>query len=114
LCTCLLVFYGKQINATTLDYLPEQTELFRQVLTAAKLTPEDIHFDRADMSLWDGDKYQVKLLDVFFDNPYRNQIIHAGKSITLRKIRLIWTNNGFPLLLPETPGSIKNLMISLL
>lgn len=69
--TCLLVFSVCRVNATTVEYLGEQRELFQQVLAAAKLTPEDVQIDRADMALWGGDKYQAKLLDVFFNNPWK-------------------------------------------
>lgn len=69
--TCLLVLSLCRVNATTLEYLTEQGDLFQQVLTAAQLTPDDVRLARPDMGLWGGDKYQVKLLDVFFDNPWK-------------------------------------------
>ncbi|MEA5603864.1 hypothetical protein [Nostoc sp. UHCC 0252] len=69
--TCLLVFYLSPVNATTIGYLSEQGELFRQALAAAKLTPEDVRLEMKDMDLWGGDKYRVKLLDIFFDNPWK-------------------------------------------
>ncbi|MEH1873551.1 hypothetical protein [Nostoc sp.] len=50
-----------------------------------------------------------KLLNEIRQN--RNQIIHQGESITLRKIRSIWANNDFPVTFPETPEIINNLMI---
>jgi hypothetical protein len=44
----------------------------------------------------------------------RNQVIHKGKSITLREIRHLWANNNFPVGFPETPEIIKNLMMTVL
>lgn len=69
--TGLLVISLSPANAITIGYLSEQGELFRQVLAAAKLTPEDVKVDMQDLGLWGGDKYRVKLLDVFFDNPWK-------------------------------------------
>ncbi len=69
--TCLMILLFQQVKATTLDYLTDSGDLFQQVLTAAKLAPEEVRFDRSDMGLWGGDKYQFKLLDVFFNNPWK-------------------------------------------
>ncbi|MDH6099537.1 hypothetical protein NWP21_11940 [Anabaenopsis sp. FSS-46] len=44
----------------------------------------------------------------------RNEVIHEGKSITLRDIRHLWNNNNFPVRFPETPEIIKNLMMDVL
>lgn len=71
LLVCWLVFFGYGVNAITTGYLPEQGELFRQALAAAKLTPDDLKQDQADMALWGGDKYRFKMLDLFFDNPWK-------------------------------------------
>jgi len=68
---CWLVVFGYSVNAITTAYLTEQGELFRQVLAAAKLTPDDLKLDQADMALWGGDKYRFKMLDLFFDNPWK-------------------------------------------
>lgn len=68
---CWLVVFGYGVNAQTTGYLNEQGELFRQVLAAAKLTPDDLKPDQADMALWGGDKYRLKMLDLFFDNPWK-------------------------------------------
>ncbi|MFB2938948.1 hypothetical protein ACE1B6_27155 [Aerosakkonemataceae cyanobacterium BLCC-F154] len=71
LVACWFIVFGYSVNAITTEYLSEQGELFRQVLTAAKLTPDDFKLDRADMALWGGDKYRFKMLDLFFDNPWK-------------------------------------------
>ena len=55
----------------TTAYLPEQGELFEQALSEAGLTPEDVFLDAADMALWNHDRYRLKLLDVFFQNPWK-------------------------------------------
>lgn len=71
LLVCWLVVFGYSVNAITTGYLTEQGELFQKVLAAAKLTPDDLKLDRADMALWGGDKYRSKILDLFFDNPWK-------------------------------------------
>jgi len=49
----------------------EQAELFARALAQVRLAPEDVRMDPADMALWGGDKYRLKLLDVFFANPWK-------------------------------------------
>ncbi|MBD2451753.1 hypothetical protein H6G76_32465 [Nostoc sp. FACHB-152] len=71
LLVCWFVVFGSGVNAITTGYLTEQGELFRQALAAAKLTPDDLKIDQADMALWGGDKYRFKMLDLFFENPWK-------------------------------------------
>jgi hypothetical protein len=49
----------------------EQAELFARALAQVGLTPDDVQMDARDMALWGGDKYRLKLLDVFFDDPWK-------------------------------------------
>ncbi|AUT00954.1 hypothetical protein CLI64_11375 [Nostoc sp. CENA543] len=71
LLVCWLVISGYSANAITTEYLTEQGALFRQALASAKLTPDDLKRDQKDMALWGGDQYRVKMLDLFFDNPWK-------------------------------------------
>ena len=67
----MLNLYSAPAKAETTSYLPEQGELFEQALNEAGLTPEDVRFDRADMGIWGGDKYRLRMLDVFFERPWK-------------------------------------------
>jgi len=67
----VLLSSATSARANPLKQLPEQQELFEEVLAEAGLTPEEVSVDRADMALWGGDKYRLSLLDVFFENPWK-------------------------------------------
>jgi hypothetical protein len=76
----------------TTGYLAEQSTIFEQSLARANLTPEEVKFDKADMALWGSQKYGFKLLDVFFDNPWKisfytraisNQLLTAKSDLAI-------------------------------
>ena len=58
-------------QAKTTGYLPEQSELFLRALSQVGLTPEEVRINSADLGLWGGDRYKLKLLSMFCDNPWK-------------------------------------------
>ncbi|MDX2098971.1 MAG: hypothetical protein SFW36_14435, partial [Leptolyngbyaceae cyanobacterium bins.59] len=69
--TASILVWIASAQATTLGYLPAQSQLFQRALAAAKLTPADVRFAETDMSIWGEGAYRIKLLDTFFDNPWK-------------------------------------------
>ena len=58
-------------GAKTVGYLPVQGELFEKALSQVGLATDDVRINTNEEGLWGGDKYRMKLLNLFCDNPWK-------------------------------------------
>lgn len=66
---CALLLIGGAAKSTA--YLPAQGDLFEKALAQVNFAPEDVRISPNDLGLWGGNKYQLKLLNLFQDNPWK-------------------------------------------
>ena len=64
---CVLTSSGSR----TVEYLPEQAEVFIQALSQVGLNPEDVRISDSDLGLWGGEKYRTRLHQFLYDNPWK-------------------------------------------
>lgn len=70
---CLVLSFGifTSAQASSIDLLGPQSNLFRSALKQTGLSPDQVRISFDDLKFFGGDKYRLPYLDVYFSDPFK-------------------------------------------